>query len=81
VELLRPARDRRHQQHLIAVLERIRRTAQKAYVFLIHINIQEPPRLSRFIPQMGLQVGNCESSSENSSLRLAGEQTTRAFQR
>src|ERR1019366_5372802 len=52
-----PARDRRHQQYLVAILERIRSAPKEANVFLIHINIQEPPRLPRFIPQMGLQVG------------------------
>src|ERR1700687_4208171 len=55
--LPQPARDRRHQEHLVAVLERIRSAPQEANIFLIHINIQESPRLPRFIPQMGLQVG------------------------
>ena len=56
-ELVRSARDRRHQQYLVAVLERVRSATEEANVFLIHIDIQEAPRLSRFIPQMGLQVG------------------------
>jgi len=55
--LLRSARDRRHQQYLIAILERIRGASQEADIFLVHINIQEPPRLPRFIAQMRLQIG------------------------
>src|ERR1700690_1337031 len=51
------ARDRRHQQYLIAVLKAVGGAAQKTDVFLIHINIQEAPYLSRFIPQMRFQVG------------------------
>src|SRR5208282_2612567 len=55
--LLRPARNRGYQQYLISVLERIRRASDEANVFLIHVNIQEAPCLPRFIPQMGLQIG------------------------
>src|SRR5208337_4027271 len=55
--LFRPARDRRYEQHLIAVLERIRSAPQKPNILLIHINIQETPRLAGFVPQMGLQFG------------------------
>jgi hypothetical protein len=43
--------------------KRIGRAAEEANVFLVHINIQEAPRLSRFIPQMRFRSGNCESSS------------------
>src|SRR5260370_9497696 len=54
---MQTARDRRDQQYLVAVLERIRSAPQEANIFFIHINIQEPPRLPCFIPQMWLQVG------------------------
>jgi len=50
--LLRPTRDRWHEQHLIAIPERVRSAAEEADVFLIHINIQEAARLSGFITQM-----------------------------
>lgn len=49
--------DRRHQKYLVAILEGVGRAAEEAHVFLIHIDIEEAPRLSCFIPQMWLQVG------------------------
>src|SRR5579864_8163268 len=54
--LLRSPRNRRHQQHLIAFLERVAGSAEKAYVFLVHINIQEPPNLSLVVAQVRLQL-------------------------
>ena len=49
------ARDRRHQQHFIPVLKRILRPAQKADVFLVHINVEEAADLSGLVAQVGLQ--------------------------
>ena len=74
VSLRRAARDRRHQQHLVAVLERIGSAAQEADIFLVHINFRNrrvSPASSR---RWGFKSGNCGSSSENSSLRFAAEQ-------
>src|SRR5665213_2012989 len=40
-----PARNRRDQHHLIAILERVRIAAQKTNVLIVHIDIDEPPQL------------------------------------
>src|SRR6266481_664765 len=54
LRLPQTACDRRYQEYFVAVLERIRSATQKANIFLVHINIQEPPRLPGLIPQVGL---------------------------
>src|ERR1700751_3427130 len=44
--LLRSTRDRRHQQYFISILKRVRRPAQKADVFFIHVHVEETAHLS-----------------------------------
>src|ERR1035438_4923613 len=78
--LARATGDRRHQQYLIAILKGVRSAAQKTDVFLIHINIQEAPYFSRFIPQMGLQVGKLrvEGGKQLAKIRGFASQVRRA---
>jgi hypothetical protein len=54
---MRSARNRGHKQYFVPVLERVRRPSDEANIFFIHVDIQEPPRLPSFIPQVGLQIG------------------------
>src|ERR1039458_4815170 len=78
--LVGAAGNRRHQQDLIAVLKGVRSAAQKAYVFLIHINIEKAPYFSRLIAQMRLQVGKfqVESGKQLSKVRSFTSQVRRA---
>src|SRR5271163_4133543 len=55
--LLRPSRDGWYQQHLIAILKCIIRSAEKADVLFVDIDIEEAPNLSGFVAQMRLKIG------------------------
>src|SRR5207302_9516390 len=56
-ELHSSARDRWHQENLIAFLECISWPAQKSDVFLVDVDIQESANLSLVIAQVRLQLG------------------------
>jgi hypothetical protein len=49
--------DRWHEEHLIAILEGVGGASEETDILLIHLNIEEAASLSRFIPQVRLQVG------------------------
>jgi hypothetical protein len=44
--LVRAAGDRRHQQHFIPILKRVRVPAQEADIFLVHVHIEEAANLA-----------------------------------
>src|ERR1035441_4244023 len=66
------AGDRRYEQDLIAVLKGVRSAAQKTDVFLVHINVQEAPHLSGFIPQMGLEIGKLRVEGGKQLTKIRG---------
>src|SRR5207302_8735205 len=55
--LVTAACDRRHQQHLISILECVARATQESDVFLVHINIQEAAHLAGLVAQVRFEVG------------------------
>ena len=52
-----PARNRRHQQHLIPLLEGVAGSSQEADIFLIHIDVEETAHLAGLVAQVRLQLG------------------------
>src|ERR1700736_1568797 len=56
LDLQSPARNRRHQQNLIALLKRITVSSEESNILLVDVHVQEAPNLPGFIPQMRLQI-------------------------
>src|SRR5579863_5330145 len=56
-ELSLAARDRGHEQDFVAFPERVRCSAQKAYVLFVHIDVEEAPNLSLVVAQVRLERG------------------------
>src|SRR5579864_3835347 len=55
--LHRAARDGRHEQNFIALLERVHLSAEEANVFFIYVDVEEAPNLSLVVAQVRLQFG------------------------
>jgi hypothetical protein len=47
-----PPRDRGHYEYAVSILKFVAVAAEKSYVFLVDVNVDEPPHLSRIISQM-----------------------------
>ena len=55
VRLLDASRNRGHQQNFVAFLEGIRLSAQEAYVFFVHVDVEKAADLALVIAQVRLE--------------------------
>ncbi len=51
------AGDGRNQHHLVAVLERVGVAAQKADIFVVHVDVDEAPQLAGLVLDLGGERG------------------------
>src|SRR5271170_7045987 len=66
------ARDRGNHQHLIPIFERILLIAQKTDVFIVHIEVNEPPHLSIAVTQMLLKRRKADLDLLNQLRQVGG---------
>ena len=45
--------NRRNQHNLVAILKRVRIAAQKAYIFVVHVDVDEAPQLALLVLDLG----------------------------
>jgi hypothetical protein len=56
MELPDAARNRRHKQNFVPLLEGVTGSAEEANVFFVHIDVEEAADLSSFVAQVRLQL-------------------------